>query len=73
MDPAILSGGLVPQGVLMLHLRIGPVSSQTEIQPLQPRNLLCSPGPELDMQPEELLQKNVDHFSLLQPLKTSCS
>lgn len=64
MDPAIPSGGLVPQGVLMFYQWIGPVSSQTEIQPLQSRNLLCSTGPELDIQPEELLQKNVANFSL---------
>lgn len=39
------------------------VKSDWKMQPLQPRNPLCSTGPELDIQPQELLQKNVDDFS----------
>lgn len=65
-DPATPSGDLVPQSVLMFHQWIAPVSSQTEEWPPPTKEppLLQRTGPELDIQPEELLQKNVDNFSL---------
>lgn len=52
------------KSVLMFHQWIGPVSSQTEkCNPSNQGTPFCSTGSELDIQPEELLQKNVDDFS----------
>lgn len=39
------------------------IESNWRMPPLKPRNPLCSTGPELYIQPEELLQRNVDNFS----------
>lgn len=69
MDPAI------PLEVLFLRMcwcftrELVQCQVRLKNEPLQPRNLLCSPGPELDTQPEELLQKNLDHFSLPPAIK----
>lgn len=60
MDPAVPSGELVPQSVLVFHQWIGPVLSQTEKCKPSKQG---TPSAPLDIQPEELLQKNVDDFS----------
>lgn len=45
------------------------VESNWRMPPLKPRNPLCSTGPELYIQAEELLRRNVDNFSFPPVLK----